>query len=191
DLAKQTQNPVSSVISIPLQFNFDSGGGLVDKTLFNLNFQPVIPFKMTTNWNMIARTIVPIFSTPVGDARFSGIGDIEEELFISPAKAGKIIWGIGPIFSFPTATADPVRTGSWAPGPNGVVLAMPGHFVLGLLINQAWTFADNGGDPKVNQSLMQPFVNYNFGKGWALSTGPSITANWDAPDGEKWTVPVG
>ncbi|HET6268319.1 MAG TPA: neuromedin U, partial [Acidobacteriota bacterium] len=88
-------------------------------------------------------------------------------------------------------TADPVRTGSWAAGPNAVVLAMPGHFVLGLLINQAWTFADNGGDPKVNQFLMQPFVNYNFGKGWALSTGPSITANWDAPDGEKWTVPVG
>src|SRR5262245_5858435 len=61
-LAKETQNPVSSVISIPFQFNFNSGGGLNDRTLFNLNFQPVIPFKLTSSLNLIARTIVPIVS---------------------------------------------------------------------------------------------------------------------------------
>src|SRR5262245_47631030 len=97
ELAKKNQNPVSDVISVPFQFNFNSGGGLADKTLFNLNFQPVIPFKMTSNWNMIARTIVPIVSVPVGDARFSGVGDIQEQLFVSPSKPGKIIWGLGPI----------------------------------------------------------------------------------------------
>ncbi len=64
-LAKETQNPVSSLISLPFQFNFNSGGGLGDATLFNLNFQPVIPFKLNEDWNMIARTIVPVLSIPV------------------------------------------------------------------------------------------------------------------------------
>ncbi|MCI0441823.1 neuromedin U [bacterium] len=191
DLAKATQNPVSNIISIPFQFNFNSGGGLGDKTFFNLNFQPVIPFKVTDGLNLIARTIVPIVSVPAGDARFSGIGDIQEQLFFASSKATSTVVGIGPIFSFPTATADVSRTGSWAAGPNGVVVKTTKHFVLGALINQLWTFADDGDDVKVNQFLLQPFVNFNFGKGWALTTGPSITANWDAPDGEQWTVPVG
>jgi len=79
DLAKQTQNPVSSVISVPFQFNFNSGGGYADKTFFNLNVQPVIPFQVSKNWNLIARTIIPLDSIPVSDSRFSGVGDIQEQ----------------------------------------------------------------------------------------------------------------
>src|SRR5262245_45768187 len=191
DLAKQTQNPVSSVISVPFQFNFNSGGGLNDRTLFNLNFQPVIPFKLTSSLNLIARTIVPIVSVPAGDLRFSGVGDIQEQLFFSPSKATSFVFGIGPIFSFPTATADVSRTGSWAAGPNGVVLMMTKSFVFGALINQLWTFSDDGDEREVNKFLLQPFANYNFGKGWVISIAPSITADWDASDGEQWTVPVG
>ncbi len=191
DLAKATQNPVSNIVSIPFQFNFNSGGGFEDKTFFNLNIQPVIPFKVSEDWNLIARTIVPVVSIPVEELRSSGIGDIQEQLFLSPSKPGGIIWGFGPIFSLPTATADVSRTGSWAAGPNALLLKMTGPWVLGVLANQLWTFSDEGDDPEVNQLLIQYFVNYNFGKGWAITTGPSITANWDAPDGEEWTVPVG
>ncbi|MCI0416607.1 hypothetical protein L0222_27880 [bacterium] len=68
---------------------------------------------------------------------------------------------------------------------------MPGPWVLGVLVNNVWTFHDSGSSTEVNQFLIQPFVNYNFGKGWAISTGPSITANWDAPSGQEWTVPIG
>jgi hypothetical protein len=191
-LAKQTQNPVADLISVPFQFNFNSGGGVGDETLFNLNFQPVIPFKLTDKWNMIARTIVPVLSVPGPDeTRFSGFGDIQEQIFISPSGAGKLIWGVGPIFSVPTATSDPVETGSWAAGPTFVALAMTGPWVLGALVNNLWTFSDSGNSTEVNTFLLQPFVNYNFGKGWAISTAPSITANWDAPDGQQWTVPIG
>src|SRR5262245_2234828 len=85
-LAKETQNPVSSLTSLPLQFNFNTGGDLEDRTLFNLNFQPVIPFKASTNWNVIARTIVPISSFPWPEGtRYSGVGDIQMQIFFSPA----------------------------------------------------------------------------------------------------------
>ena len=192
ELAKQTQNPVADLISVPFQFNFNSGGDLGDGTFFNLNFQPVIPFRLNENWNMIARTIVPVVSIPGPEGtRFSGIGDIQEQLFISPSKSGKIIWGVGPQFSLPSATTLPAQTGSWAAGPTFVLLTMNGPWVIGALLNNVWTFQDSGDSKEVNQFLLQPFVNYNFGKGWAIATAPIITANWDAHSGNQWTVPIG
>jgi hypothetical protein len=130
-LAKQSQNPVSDLISLPFQFNFNTGGDLGDRTFFNLNFQPVIPFKLTDDWNAISRTIVPINSIPGPDGQsFSGFGDIQEQFFITPAKAGNFIWGVGPALSMPTATAEPASTGTWALGPTAVILKMTGPWVL-------------------------------------------------------------
>jgi hypothetical protein len=191
-LAKQTQNPVADLVSIPFQFNFNSGGGLGDGTLYNLNVQPVIPVKVAAAWNVVLRTIVPYLSSPTatGDQQ-GGLGDIQVQAFLSPSTPGKLIWGVGPQFSVPTATNPLFRTGSWAVGPSAVVVMMTGNFVLGGLANQVWTVADAGGDPKVNQLLVQPFINYNFGHGWAFATGPIITANWEAESGQQWTVPLG
>ncbi|HEY6414140.1 MAG TPA: hypothetical protein VIX42_10655 [Edaphobacter sp.] len=50
---------------------------------------------------------------------------------------------------------------------------------------------DATGPPRTNLFLSQYFVNHNFGKRWALSTAPSIIANWDASRNQRWTVPVG
>lgn len=191
DLAKKTQNPVGDVASVPFQFNFNTGGDYLDADFFNLNFQPVVPIRITPNWNLIARTIVPFLSIPTAGGTEGGIGDIQQQLFFTPAHPGGLIWGIGPIFSLPTATNSLARTGSWAIGPTAVVVKMTGPYVLGGLINNVTTFKDEGGDPEVNQLLIQPFINYNFGTGWALGFGPIITANWELPDGDEWTVPVG
>ena len=192
DLAKKTQNPVGDLVSVPFQFNFNGGGGLEDGTFFNLNIQPVIPFKLTDNWTAIARTIIPVDSLPGSNGeQFSECGDIQEELFITPAKPGAIIWGVGPALSLPTATAPPLRSGTWSAGPTAVVLKMTGPWVFGALLAQWWPMTDSGGAPKTDLFLLQPFVNYNFGKGYAITSAPGITANWDAPDGQQWTVPLG
>ncbi len=95
------------------------------------------------------------------------------------------------MLSAPTATTSGLETGSWALGPTFVALAMPGPWVVGTLVNNVWTIADAGDDKKVNQFLLQPFVNYNLAKGWAIATVPIITANWEAESGQQWTVPVG
>ena len=191
-LAKSTQNPVGDLISVPLQFNFNTGGDLEDRTLFNFNFQPVIPFKASDDWNVIARVILPINSLPGPDqTRFSGAGDIQVQLFVTPSKPGKIIWGLGPVFSLPTATTSGLETGTWAAGPGLVIVKMAGPFVLGSLVTQFWPMTDNGGDPKTDTLVVQPFINYNFGHGWALAFAPIITANWNASSGNEWTIPLG
>lgn len=191
-LAKTTQNPVGDVVSVPFQFNWNTGGFYQDQNFFNLNIQPVIPIHVSKQVTLISRTIMPVDSVPVGNGvSYSGFGDIQQQIYFTPAHAPKIIWGVGPAFSLPTATAYPVKTGTWAGGGDAVLLAMPGPWVLGSLFMQVWPMHDNGGPPKTNLFLWQYFVNYNFGKGWALATAPSITANWDAQSGQQWTVPVG
>lgn len=191
ELAKQTQNPVAELISLPFQFNFNSGGDLEDGTLFNLNFQPVVPVKVSENWNLIARAIVPYLDIPTATDSETGLGDIVAELFFTPKHSGAVTWGVGPVFSFPTATNTFARTGSWATGVGGVVVHSAGPWVLGGLVANFWTVSDSGDSTEVNQLQAQPFINYNFGKGWALAFAPLITANWDAEDGEEWTVPLG
>ncbi len=189
-LAKTTQNPVGDLISLPFQFNFNGGGGLEDATFFNLNFQPVVPFKLSEGWNVIARTIVPLNSVPTAsDVSYRGVGDIQEQIFVTPARPGRLIWGVGPALWLPTSTIPPQRTGSWGLGPTFVALTMTGPWVIGGLVTQYWTYADSGEDPEVDLFATQPFVNFNFGKGWALAYAPLITANWDAD--EEWTVPLG
>jgi hypothetical protein len=191
-LAKATQNPVADLTAVPLQFNFNTGGDYAAHTGLNLNFQPVIPFALTASWKMIARTVVPLNSLPAGDeTRQSGVGDIQEQLFITPAASGKIVWGVGPMLSLPTSTVAASETGSWALGPGGVVVKNAGPWVLGGLIQQFWTIADTGGDPEINLFVVQPFVNYNFGGGWAVAFAPLMTANWNASSGNEWTVPLG
>jgi hypothetical protein len=192
-LAKQTQNPVSDLVSLPFQLNFNSGGAFGGQTSFNLNFQPVVPVKgVLKKRTIILRTIVPYVSVPTGaGTRQAGLGDIQAQAFVTAANSRRLIWGVGPMFSFPTATASTVSTGSWAIGPVAVAISNAGPWVFGGLINNLWTFSDNGGPPEVNQFTLQPLLNYNFGKGWAASFSPIISANWDAPSGEEWTVPLG
>jgi hypothetical protein len=194
DLAKQTQNPVSDLISVPFQNNTNFNLGPHNRTQNVLNIQPVIPFNLTKNWNLITRTIAPVIYQPDVTSRSGGefgLGDINLTLFLSPAKSGKLIWGVGPIVSLPTATDKTLGTDKLAAGPSVVLLTMPGPWVLGVLANNIWSFAGDSNRPDVNQFLLQYFINYNFQRGWYLSSAPINTANWEADNDNRWTIPIG
>ena len=194
ELAKKTQNPVADLISVPFQNNVNFGVGPHDDVQYILNIQPVIPFRLTEDWNLISRTIVPLIYQPElapGVGEVFGLGDIQESLFLSPAKPGKVIWGVGPIFQFPTATDDSLGQGKWGAGPTAVALTVHGPWVLGALINNVWSFAGDSDRRDVNQMLLQPFVNYNLPDAWYVVTAPIITADWEADSDDRWTVPIG
>jgi len=79
-LAKETQNPVANLISVPFQNNFNFNTGTKDATQWVLNVQPVIPIPISDDWMLITRTIMPIINQPplfsVGDTDAFGLGDI-------------------------------------------------------------------------------------------------------------------
>ena len=102
-----------------------------------------------------------------------------------------MIWGIGPAFTFPTATNDILGQGKLSLGPSVVVLAQPGKWTLGDLVNNVWSVAGSGSRPPVNQMLNQYFITYQIKKGWYVTSSPIITANWRASSGNVWTVPFG
>ena len=194
ELAKMTQNPVSNLISVPFQWNMGFGAGPHDNVYQStLNIQPVIPISVTKDWNIITRTIFPIVSWPApqSDNHVAGIGDMTFSAFLSPAKSGKFVWGIGPAFLFPTASSPDLGQGEWGLGPTLVGLYMGKTIVVGALVNNIWSFA-GWGDKAVNSMTLQPFFNYNFKGGWYLTTSPIITANWNADSSrDTWTVPLG
>ncbi len=192
-LAKAAQNPVAKLISVPFQNNFNFGVGPNDATQYILNVQPVIPISLSEDWNLITRTIIPIINQPSpapGVPSVFGLGDLNPTFFFSPAKSGKLIWGVGPTFTLPTATDSMLGNGKWCAGPAVVALTMQGHWVVGALANQQWSFA-GWGDKSVSAFLVQPFVNYNLPHGWYLVSAPIMTADWEANSGDKWTVPLG
>ena len=85
---------MADLISVPFQNNINFGVGPDDDAQYILNIQPVIPFKLSEDWNLISRTIMPLIYQPelapgVGDV--FGLGDIQQLLFLSPAKPGKLI----------------------------------------------------------------------------------------------------
>ncbi len=194
ELAKKTQNPVADLISVPLQSNFNFGVGPDDDLQYILNIQPVVPFSLTEEWNLITRTIIPLIDQPELAPGFGdefGLGDIQMSLFFSPAKPGGFIWGLGPVFQFPTATDDSLGQEKWAAGPTAVGLTIQGPWVIGALVNNIWSFAGDDGRADVNQMLLQYFINYNLPGGWYLTSSPIITANWEANSDNRWTVPIG
>jgi hypothetical protein len=194
DLQKATQNPISSLISVPLQSNTNFGVGPLDRTQNVLNIQPVIPVQVSKKWNLITRTIAPLIYQPDVTQRnlgVMGLGDINPTFFLSPAKPGKLIWGVGPTFILPTATNRVLGQGKWSAGPSVVALVQPGHWTVGALVNNVWNFAGESDRRAVNQMLLQYFINYNLKKGWFAVLAPIVTANWKASRGNVWTVPFG
>jgi hypothetical protein len=194
ELARASQNPVANMISIPLQanFNFDYGQDR-DKSQIVMNIQPVIPISLNKDWNLITRTIIPIIYTEF-PAYQTGLGNVQFTGFFSPAKPGKFIWGAGPAIEFPTHTDTYLGSDKWSAGPSVVGLTMQGHWVIGFLAQNLWSFAGPSTtreNPSVNRFLAQPFINYNLPNGWYLSSSPAITADWKAPGPDQWTVPLG
>jgi hypothetical protein len=197
-LAKQLANPVASLISVPLQSNFDfDGGPNHDGWRYTLNVQPVLPFQLNDGWNLISRTILPVIyqDKMVNNASQSGLGDTNSSLFFSPAKPGPggLIWGVGPIFLLPTSTQAFLGAHRWGIGPTGVVLKQQGPWTYGILANHIWSigrdisFTAIDGNSDVSNTFLQPFVNYNFGKGLSATLNTESTFNWRA---RQWTVPI-
>jgi hypothetical protein len=193
ELAKKSQNPIASLISLPFENNINYNSGPLNKTDNTLTAKPVYPTQIGENWNLINRALIPLVSRgrrSTDDSRQIGLGDITYQGFFSPAGSGAVTWGVGPTFVARTGSDD-LSSDQWSIGPNFVVLATPGKWVFGALAFNIWSFAGDDGAKDISVGNLQYFVNYNMVGGWYLTTAPTITANWKEKNDQTWTIPVG
>lgn len=200
-LAKEAQNPIANLISFPIQWNATPGSqwaprsmdptARANRTLNFWNVQPVVPFSLNRDFLLVSRTIIPVIQRPLaGDTDIIGIGDISPSLFLVPRTNSRLQFGFGPSLVIPSATDVQLSSQRWSAGPAAVAVYTSGPLVAGVLANNIWSFAGEGGR-RINSMLIQPFVNYNLTNGWYLASSPIITSDWTANESKGWTVPIG
>jgi len=192
ELAKKLQNPVADLITMPLQNNWDFGIGPADAMRYTVNIQPVIPMSLTNDWNLIIRTILPVIyaESPVpGGNNMAGVGDIVQSFFFSPKAPtrGGWIWGIGPVFLYPSATARALGAEKFGLGPTAVVLTQQSGWTYGMLLNHIWSVAGNSHRDDVSATFIQPFLTYTTQTFTTFGINTETTYDWEHHQG---TVPI-
>jgi hypothetical protein len=191
ELHKRLKNPFSQTISLSYTSEFDFGSGS-GKTSYLGTFQPVIPFT-AGGVSFINRPAFSFARVPLEGANgaLGGIGDLGYQLFLTPARARTIRWGLGPAFVFPTATREAFGNGKWTVGPTAAIVVQPGKLSLAVAATNLWSYAGDKRRPPTDQLSLEYSVDYSLGRGWSLSTDPVMTDDWRGAAGESWFVPVG
>lgn len=191
DLAKQLANPVASLISVPLQANWDFGIGVNDAYRFTLNVQPVVPIELNDDWNLIIRTILPVIdaeSPAPGIEDASGLGDTVQSFFFSPKEPiNGWILAAGPVALWPTATDTQLGAEQWGAGPTILGLKQTGAWTYGLLANHLWSYAGDDDRGDVNATFLQPFCSYITRTKTTFTLNSESTYDWE---NDQWSVPL-
>jgi len=191
ELAKLKQNPVSGLREVVFQGIIGPDVPDSGKTAGDYTLQVVWPFSLDEDWRLISYTILPLLQVPVPDESTKvGLGDTLINLFVSPTKPGKLIWGAGPAILLPTRTDPDLGSDRLGLGPSLVLYYEQKAWNAGVVLQNVWSLGGAGVN-EVNTLGVQYFVTYNLPNGWFLYTNATITADWTKDDSDRWTVPVG
>ena len=191
DIQQKLSNPIASLTLAPIQVNYDARiGPAEDGSKVTTNLQPVVPFKLDSQWSLVVRTIVPIISQhdifpTAGDQL--GLGDSLQSFFFVPQTVGGFTWGAGPAVQWRTGTEKLLTSGKWAAGPTAVALQQTGPWTVGVLSNHVWSFAGDQDRTDVSSTFIQPFVAYGASGGWTYTLNTELTYDWVA---QQWSVPI-
>jgi hypothetical protein len=190
ELARQDQNPITRFYVMRFENNVQLGYGPHDEAINFFRFQPLIPIELTSNWTLLTRVVVPVVHQPWPETN-DGLGDLSMIAFLTPARSREFTWGIGPAMLLPTATKPTLGTEKFSAGPAVAAVYTGARWVFGGVAQNLWSFTGDDDRLDVHVMTLRPLVNYNLPDGWYLTTSPSLVANWEVDDADRWLVPVG
>jgi hypothetical protein len=190
ELAKSVHNPFEDFVKVPIQSTTGFEIGRHHSAGDALNIEPMVPFSLNPDWDLIARPSLTVAYAPTPHEQ-SGLEDLETSFFLTPAKNSTWIWGVGPIFDFPTASSSELGTGHWSAGPTAALLYSEGPWFNGILADHLMSFAGNHDRGSVNQTYIEPLISYNFESGWYVQCDPAIAFDWTADAANAWLIPIG
>ena len=171
DLAAAATNPLANLIQFQLQNIFIptswESSGYANQFLI----QPVIPIKLHNKIfpTLITRTTLPIVTTPNPDGPATGTTGVGDMVLLTAAVNNQP-WGmigVGPTFTFPTASDSRVGAEKWQVGPTAVLFVTKYHpWQFGALVYTQHSFAGTRARSTVSTMFYQPIVVRHFSKGW-------------------------
>ena len=201
DIGKKLNNPGSDLAQLNFKFIWDQYKGDLPGTTsqdsVTLEFQPVFPFKLNDEYNLIVRPTIPLTWTPHFNASAGGfdeqfgLGDTQLMLTLSHTNAKKgYFWGVGMTPQFPTHTDDVLGNDAFQLGPAAYYGIGRKWGTLGVFPQHWWNIG--GGDGYSCLTATQIFYWFDVGKeGWQIGGSPVISYNWAADDSDQaWTIPV-
>jgi hypothetical protein len=195
ELREIARNPLADVIKLPFEEDFTFNQGPYNRDANSLAIDPVIPLSITPDWLLVTRVVATALAYQpnllASSGGTTGLGDTTASFFLSPARTGKLIWGLGPAVLTPTATSNQLGAGKWGVGPTGAVLTEPQWGSVGALVQNIWSVAGSSSRSPVNQMQLEPLFSYNLPRGWYLTSNPTIVADWTQPTRQRWLVPIG
>jgi hypothetical protein len=186
-----------------LPIEFDTDFGAENGNALILRFIPLNRISVSRKWKLINIAVATVVDAPggvpglpgnpdpVGDGRAFGLGDLLDIAVFTPRGSRKVIWGVGPMFGLPTATDERLGSGKWTAGPAARLAYRQDPWRLGLVLGNHWSFAGDSDRSDVNQLLIRGLIARDLKNEWFLTYSPIITANWNAPSGQRWVVPLG
>src|SRR5271157_1713260 len=141
-LAISVHNPFEDFIKVPIQSVTGFQLGRDHKVGDAWNIEPLLPFSLNSDWDLMARPSLTVAYAPTPHEQ-SGLEDLQTSFFLTPHKETTWIWGVGPIFQFPTASSSELGTGRWSVGPTAALVYTDGPWFDAILAYQLMSFAGN------------------------------------------------
>ena len=194
-MVKDSGDPVTSVLNLPVQDIISFGLGDYNRTMHLIRIQPIrLAYRAGSLLKVRSRSIIPLKYVPDVTSATGGVfglGDIVLTGFLTPERVGMFIWGFGPVLSIPTASDRVLGSGKWSAGASVVLVTQGKHWLAGAIANNVWSFAGAEDRPEVNVMQIDLLFRHHLGNRWILVSSPTIVADWTAPEGEEWLVPLG
>jgi hypothetical protein len=190
DQVNAANNPLADLISVSLHnYYFPKLNGIPDETANTFWLRLVTPF-----WRIVPRVSLPIQVAPAPNptpsaAKVTGIGDLNVfATFIVTPDDSPAMFGLGPIYTAPTATNDALGHGKHEIGVAALTIWMKGIFLVGALVNYQIGVGGDSGKPQTQFFVAQPIVMLQLGQGYYLRSAPIWFFDIEQP---TYNVPFG